>query len=445
MDQKEIAEIVRQMSAELGITDWEITCTASASVSAGMMNDELVDFSSSRDCDLTVRVIMDGREGSATGERLDEQTVRRLVSLALENSVVRPSEPECPPYVMEAGKTYPEKRGREGHSASVSQIIACLERTQKALFASDHRVAQGTGSDAASVECSTFVENSRGLSLSQSWKSSYIDSSVVVKSDGEVRSGYVAVEGDIAHSDTLRAVDRAISCLGAGTPASGRCPVAFSPECMTQMLSAFWPAFSGKNAALNLSPYRGRTGEQIASQVLTLIDDPLYPDYPAQAVFDGDCMPVYTKTVIEDGVLRTLLYNRQWAMKAGCESTGNGITTSSGSSICPYSFYIKPSDLSLDGLLGMMDSGIYVTGMKGFHAGANSVSGDFSIESSGFLVENGRLGAPADGFTVAGNFFDMLRSVSAVADDLDFQVTLSPFRTGSPSVLVSMLSIAGKQ
>ena len=102
-------------------------------------------------------------------------------------------------------------------------------------------------------------------------------------------------------------------------------------------------------------------------------------------------MPVYTKAVIEDGVLRTLLYNRQWAMKAGCESTGNGITTSSGSSICPYSFYIKPSDLSLDGLLGMMNSGIYVTGMKGFHAGANSVSGDFSIESSGFLVENGRL------------------------------------------------------
>ena len=83
--------------------------------------------------------------------------------------------------------------------------------------------------------------------------------------------------------------------------------------------------------------------------------------------------------------------------------------------------------------------------MKGFHAGADAVSGDFSIESSGFIISHGKVEGPVQGFTVAGNFFQMLKDIQAVGDDLEFDVTLSSFRTGSPSVLVSGLSIAGKQ
>ena len=92
----------------------------------------------------------------------------------------------------------------------------------------------------------------------------------------------------------------------------------------------------------------------------------------------------------------------------------------------------------------MAGEGLYITSMKGFHAGANPVSGDFSIESSGFIISGGKLGPAAQGFTVAGNFFSMLENITAVADDLEFDVTLSQTRAGSPSILVSSLSVAGE-
>ena len=87
---------------------------------------------------------------------------------------------------------------------------------------------------------------------------------------------------------------------------------------------------------------------------------------------------------------------------------------------------------------------MYITELGGLHAGANVISGDFSLQSAGFLIENGSKGAPVRSFTVAGNFFDLLKGIEAVADRPE-----PPFSTGitayvSPSVLVRGLTIAGK-
>ena len=60
------------------------------------------------------------------------------------------------------------------------------------------------------------------------------------------------------------------------------------------------------------------------------------------------------------------------------------------------------------------------------------------------MIEDGKTGCPVEGFTVAGNFFQLLKDIKGIADDLEFDVTVSTFRTGSPSILVDSLSIAGK-
>ena len=88
--------------------------------------------------------------------------------------------------------------------------------------------------------------------------------------------------------------------------------------------------------------------------------------------------------------------------------------------------------------------GILVDSVKGLHAGANSVSGDFSLEASGFRIERGKVTYPVKSFTIAGNFYDLLKNVVAIGDDLSFDVTLASSRTGSPSILVKGLKIGGK-
>ncbi len=75
----------------------------------------------------------------------------------------------------------------------------------------------------------------------------------------------------------------------------------------------------------------------------------------------------------------------------------------------------------------------------GLHAGTNTVSGDFSLSASGFLIENGKLGRPVEQITIAGNFYRLLEAIEDVANDMYF----SSGGKGSPSILVRGLDIAG--
>ena len=93
-------------------------------------------------------------------------------------------------------------------------------------------------------------------------------------------------------------------------------------------------------------------------------------------------------------------------------------------------------------LFELAGNGVFVTELKGLHAGINAVTGDFSLESAGFMIENGKKGRPVKSFTIAGNFFELLKNIEAVADEV--KVGMGGFTSfGSPSVLISSVSIAG--
>jgi len=87
-----------------------------------------------------------------------------------------------------------------------------------------------------------------------------------------------------------------------------------------------------------------------------------------------------------------------------------------------------------------MENGLLIAELSGLHAGANPISGDFSLLARGFEVMGGKRVRAVEQFTVAGNFYALLDSVIAVADDLLFEG--SP--VGSPSVWVKSLNVAGE-
>jgi PmbA protein len=87
---------------------------------------------------------------------------------------------------------------------------------------------------------------------------------------------------------------------------------------------------------------------------------------------------------------------------------------------------------------------VYIHSLEGLHAGANAVSGDFSLQSAGYLIENGVKTTHVKSFTVAGNFYELLKHIEALADNCALRNPLGPTAFGAPDVLVSGLSIAGK-
>ena len=108
--------------------------------------------------------------------------------------------------------------------------------------------------------------------------------------------------------------------------------------------------------------------------------------------------------------------------------------------MAPSNLYIKPGEKTADMLLEQMGNGLLITELSGLHAGANPISGDFSLLSRGFEVIGGKAVRAVEQFTVAGNFYRLLESITDVADDLLFEG--SP--VGSPSVAVAILNIAGE-
>ena len=146
------------------------------------------------------------------------------------------------------------------------------------------------------------------------------------------------------------------------------------------------------------------------------------------------------KRIVDGGRLTTLMHNLKTAHKQGVETTANA---SSGKGIAPSNFYFAPSRLSAEEMLKRTGDGLLITGMMGMHAGANAISGDFSLAAKGFRVRGGEVAEAVDQITIAGNFYSLLKNIEAVGSDLDFRFPGGSC-FGSPSILVSALAVAGK-
>jgi len=85
--------------------------------------------------------------------------------------------------------------------------------------------------------------------------------------------------------------------------------------------------------------------------------------------------------------------------------------------------------------------GVRVTDLMGVHAGANSISGDFSLQAPGLKIEGGEAAYPVENFTISGNLFELLERVVAVGSELEWSVIF--LVAGSPSVEVANVAFAG--
>jgi PmbA protein len=176
------------------------------------------------------------------------------------------------------------------------------------------------------------------------------------------------------------------------------------------------------------------------------VDDPFHPENPEPINFDAEGSPTHCKKVIENGRLNTLLYNLKTAAVAGKKTTGNaskaGYDAAVG--IRPFTMYLENGDLTVDELLARAEGGVVITELNGLHAGANPISGDFSLQSAGFMIKDGKKADYVKSFTVAGNFYDLLKNITALANDCHLPMAMGMTAFGSPTVLVEGLSVAGK-
>ena len=448
MDFGTFKDLVIAACEEAGVTEYELYYQASESTTVDVFQHSVNEFTSAREGGVCFRCIADGKMGYASTEALTAEQARAVVAKAVDNASIL--EAEEPVFLGEGGKTYtvPERASYPLPSAEVLTQKAL--DTQELLYAADPAVTDGSQTEGISQRSQIAIYNSKGLDLQYQNTISGLVVAAVVTDGKEMVNDYQIKLGVLdaidTHALTKKAAATAVGKLGGEVAPTGVCPVVFAPEAMSDLLSTFSSVFSSENAQKGLSRLADKEGTVIASEAVTLVDDPFYKDSPMPIGFDAEGSPTACKNVIEKGELKTLLYNLKTAAVVGKQTTGNASKAGYNAPVAvrPFTMYIAPGEMREEALLRKAGKGVYINSLGGLHAGANPVTGDFSLQSAGFLIENGVKTTPVKSFTVAGNFYELLRAITAVADNMTLPAATGMTAFGSPSVLVENLSIAGK-
>ena len=444
----EFKQIVIDRCAEQGIGEYELYYQTAESTSVGAFKQEINQFTGSVEGGVCFRCIVNGKMGYASTEELSQAQAWAVVDRAVDNAAAL--ETGDPVFLGEGGQEYEPLNLKPYDLPSTEELIQTVLDTQAKTYAADPAVIDGTTTQGISERSEIAIYNSKGLDLRYVNQAAGLIVAAVVADGGEMANDYQLKLAELGTIDRKALADKAVkgalAKLGGEAAPTGVYPVVFGSKAMASLLQTFSSVFSSEAAQKGLSQLAGLEGKSIASECVTIVDDPFHKDSPMPIHFDAEGSPTHCKRIVENGVLNTLLYNLKTANIAGKKTTGNASKSGYNASIAvrPFTMYLAPGRISEEELLKKAGNGVYINALEGLHAGANAVSGDFSLQSAGFLIENGQKTTHVKAFTVAGNFYDMLKNITAVGDHTELPMAVGMTAFGAPSVLVQGLSIAGK-
>ena len=409
---------------------------------------QIADLTSATDKSVAARAIREQKVGTSSTERITEQTIERLIQNAKANTEYVGADPGNVLNAKPETGAFDARQG-DANSLSMDEKKAAVLAAEQAALSYDERIVNVPYCNYEEVDSSQAIANSFGVTKSQASGYCYFYVSVMAKVGDETQT---AMEYDAApdasgigfEAVARKAAETALAKLGASEVDSGSYPVVFDADSASKLLSAFVASpgspFYGENIQKGRSMLAGKEGERIGSDLLTIVDDPQSGIVPR--FFDGEGVETRRTVLVENGIFRTIIHNLYSAAREdGAESTGHGSRGRGGVSTSLHRPMLQAGSGTLEDLLQEMSSGLLLTEVDGLHAGLNPVTGDFSLSAKGFMVENGKKSYAVRNLVVAGNFFDLAKNLTAVADDAR---AISLQSLTAPSILVSELSVSGK-
>jgi TldD protein len=245
------------------------------------------------------------------------------------------------------------------------------------------------------------------------------------------------------------AADTAIELLSAKTPKAGTYPVILNQELAGVFIhEAVGHAVEADHVLEGNSILAGRVGEQIASPLITVYDDPSLHEF-GYYPFDDEGAGSKRTTLIKDGVLNSFLHSRETAGTLGGESRNSRAQGYTRPVIRMSNTFIAPQDMNFEEMLVELKDGIYLQGSRGGQVNPGEGVFQFNAER-GFIVENGELKVPLRDVSLSGHTLEILNDIKAVGNDLELnsgrcgKASQSvPVSDGAPHVLVRKAIVGG--
>jgi PmbA protein len=394
-----------------------------------------------------VRVVRDRRVGFAYAGSLDEDVLAETLAEARDNAgfgtpdeYVGLAEPD--------GVAIADLDLYRGALVDVPtdrkvELAIALERVARDA---DPRISGVESADYADSIASAAVVTTTGIRAAARETGAYVSASVMASEGDETQTGFGFSVGrhpdeldlDVAANDAAK---RATRMLGATKPSSERLTVVLDPFVTAQFLGIIGGTLSAESVLKGRSPFADRVGDDIASALITFVDDPTNADAFSATQTDGEGLATRRNALITGGVLQGFLHNSYTGRRLGARSTGSAVrggfksTPSAG----PRALSLAPGDRSQDELVAAVEHGILVQSVSGLHSGVNPVSGDFSTGAEGVRITSGQVGAPVREFTIASTLQRMLQDVVAVGNDIEWL----PMRAAGVTIVVGDVTVSG--
>lgn len=441
------AVVERARAAGADVAEASVHSGSHLSIKVRMREPELVEEAGSRA--LGLRVMVGKRVASTYTSDLSEAGQRLLIEDAMELAKLSEDDEFAGPPDASELSNASQWADLDTFDDTVSGIAAdeAMNRAlegEKAAFDYDARITNSEGATFTRARGVSALVTSGGFAGGDvGTYASVVVTPVADDDGGKKRRGYhwsASRHYAELESSTFvgeEAARRTIAQLGATKLPTQELPVIFDKDAARSILGLFAGCILGGSIWRKSSYLLDRVGSQVASELVSIVDDPLLVRGPGSRAFDGEGLLSRRNVVVQDGKLQTYLLDTYSARKLGLSSTASASRSPSGG-IGPSTsnLTLQAGSISRDDLIADTKHGLYVTGMMGF--GFNAVTGDFSRGASGFLIENGELGHPVSEVTISLNLDQLLQRIDAVASDIDHRTSIA-----SPTFRVSSMTLAG--
>ncbi|HVN42852.1 MAG TPA: metalloprotease PmbA [Steroidobacteraceae bacterium] len=430
-----LVELALAEARRLGATQSEAAISADVGLSVSVRLGEVETVEYQRDRGMGVTVYFGTRKGTASTGDLSPAGLRETVAKAC--SIARfTAEDPC------AGLPDPDTLATEipdldlSHPWNLAPERACelAIACEAAALAVDSRITNSEGAGVSTHRGVRAYGNSLGFRAAYPGTVHSVSCSVLGTHEEQMERDYWYTTArdwrDLEDAESVGRIsgERAVRRLGARKLPTMKVPVLYSPEVARGLVSHFLGAIRGGSQYRRASFLLDAAGERVFPEWFTLSERPHLRKGLASAPFDHEGVATRDRELVEGGVLLGYVLSTYSARKLGLRTTGNA-----GGN---YNLLVPGRGRDLDGMLGLMDRGLFVTELMG--QGVNGVTGDYSRGAAGFWVEGGRIAYPVHEVTVAGNLKELFRRIAEVGSDVDLR---GGIRTGS--ILIEEMTVAG--
>ena len=394
-----------------------------------------------------VRLIREGQLGYAYAADPSLDEVRAAVGRARENaSLTEPDGFNILPHA-ETAAAIPELFRKDSADVPTADKVQMALDLEQGLVSTDPRVAKVDLAQVGDAVSRVAIASTSGVDAEYARTDAWVVAVTLAVEGDETQTGFsyrIARALDELGVEAVadEAIERSVRMLGASKPQTAKVPIVLDQFAAEEFLGVLASALNAENVLKGRSLFAEMVGQQVGSELFTLVDDGTILDGPGAAPFDGEGVPSGRTELFTAGTLNGFLHDTYTAarMGNGQRSTGNAKRGSYKGSpgVGTSNFYLDNGSTPFDELLRQADGGVLIAEVTGVHSGANPISGEFSVGATGLRIEGGTLGEPLREMTIASTLPEMLAGITGLGDDLRFFSSV-----GTPSVLIGEMTLAG--